>query len=273
MRMTVLLVLNAMALVCLGCNKKKMPADPVASDIPPIMEPIDAGTLPDATVDPMPMNGVNDPLAPTTMNTPTGITGATPASMSMRGAKSNYHQPVTTFVDERVIETPRQIIVPLVGRSKARLSGTVDLKEVGNKVEITVTIKGAKNGTHSVHLHQKADCSAPDASSAGDYWTPDQLPHAMAPYAARHADDLGNIELKHHGKGQLVFAVPNATLRQGNRSLLGLALVVHANADDRKKQQAFNPGDRIGCAAIVCGPACEPLTPKKSQENNRRLSR
>ena len=41
-------------------------------------------------------------------------------------------------------------------------------------------------GQHGAHIHEKADCSSPDAKSAGEHFAPDGHPHGLPPEEPRH---------------------------------------------------------------------------------------
>mgnify|MGYP003536204975 FL=1 len=91
----------------------------------------------------------------------------------------------------------------LLGKSgNTSLSGTATFSGGPGTVQLTVSINGAPAGTHGVHIHEKGDCSAPDAMSAGGHWNPAMVMHA-APGATAHLGDLGNVTIGADGKGTL----------------------------------------------------------------------
>jgi len=52
------------------------------------------------------------------------------------------------------------------------------LRAVGSKVVVAAAITGLKpNSEHGFHVHEKGDCSAPDATSAGGHFNPAGRPH------------------------------------------------------------------------------------------------
>lgn len=144
----------------------------------------------------------------------------------------------------------RSMAVNVVGKNSTT-SGTVTLRATTSGVELTLQVAGVSPpGPHGVHLHERADCSAADASSAGDHWNPDVKAHGMPKTAAHHLGDLGNIMIAKDGTGTLTAVLSGVTLDSGNRGLVGRALVVHAKRDDGKTQPSGASGDRIGCAEI-----------------------
>src|SRR5688572_33126095 len=59
-------------------------------------------------------------------------------------------------------------LAPTQGNSA---SGSLSLTAQGDGVHLTGTIQGlAPNGKFGFHIHEKGDCSAPDASSAGEHF-------------------------------------------------------------------------------------------------------
>src|SRR5256885_6359060 len=77
--------------------------------------------------------------------------------------------------------------------------GTVYFTRIAGGVRIDGEINGLKPGTHGFHIHDKGDCSAPDAMSAAGHYNPTGQPHG-APYSVqRHMGDFGNIEANASG--------------------------------------------------------------------------
>ena len=126
--------------------------------------------------------------------------------------------------------------------------GEVRFYKVEKGVRVVATLEGLTPGKHGFHVHEKGDCSAPDATSAGGLYNPAGSPHGSpdAPSTARHAGDLGNVEAGPDGKASsdrvdtvLVFD-----------NLVGLSVLVHAGEDDFTSQPAGNSGPRVGCGVI-----------------------
>jgi Cu-Zn family superoxide dismutase len=136
----------------------------------------------------------------------------------------------------------------LDAKSNTKVSGTVTFTKSGDEVEVTGDIENLTPGPHGFHIHDKGDCSAPDAVSAGPHFNPTHQHHGGPDTAERHSGDLGNIEADKsgkahvHWKGKLSLA--------GNDSIIGKSLVVHEKADDLKSDPAGNSGARIACGVI-----------------------
>ena len=127
--------------------------------------------------------------------------------------------------------------------------GTLYFSRAGDGVRIDGEITGLKPGTHGFHVHEKGDCSAPDGSSAGGHYNPTGMTHG-APYEVkRHVGDLGNIVADATGVAKISQVDHGATL-DGPNSIIGHAVIVHADPDDFKSQPAGNAGKRVACGII-----------------------
>ena len=132
------------------------------------------------------------------------------------------------------------------------VSGTLTLTPASDGVRITGSIKGLMPATtHGFHVHEKGDCSAPDASSAGAHYNPAGQAHGDPLSNDRHLGDLPNIVSDTAGVAELDVIARGATLRSGqSNDILGRALIVHAKADDYRTQPSGDSGSRIACAII-----------------------
>ncbi|MEO8431566.1 MAG: superoxide dismutase family protein [Acidobacteriota bacterium] len=136
-------------------------------------------------------------------------------------------------------------------KSGSTVQGTAVFSELGSGgVRVRVHIENAPPGTHGLHLHEKGDCSDPEAKSAGGHFNPGQMPHAGPMAEKRHAGDLGNIEIGADGKGDLDVRSDLLTVKPGPNSVVGRAVVFHEKADDLTTQPTGNAGGRLGCGVI-----------------------
>jgi len=138
----------------------------------------------------------------------------------------------------------------LESRSGSSVTGEAEFTEKKDGVEVSIQIKGAKPGTHGVHLHDKGDCSAPDASSAGGHFNPASKAHGSPTADPHHAGDFGNITVGANGTGKLKITVKGLTVAPGPNSVVGHAVVIHADTDDMKSQPAGNAGARVACGVV-----------------------
>jgi Cu-Zn family superoxide dismutase len=140
-------------------------------------------------------------------------------------------------------------IIEIAPRSESKLSGTARFEPQGDGLRVVVRVVDAPPGEHGVHIHEVGNCTAPDASSAGEHYNPDS--HDLGrPPATRHLGDFGNLTVAEDGTGTLEIVVPGANLEPDNsHSFLGRAIIVHAQPDDGS-QPSGNSGPRIGCGVI-----------------------
>lgn len=120
-----------------------------------------------------------------------------------------------------------------------------------NKVKVQVHLSDLKPGSrHGMHVHEKGDCSAPDASSAGGHFNPAGKPHGDRSVTEKHAGDLGNVEASSAGKVSTTFDVDDISVSDGQQGIIGKSVILHEKADDLKTQPSGDSGDRIACAVI-----------------------
>lgn len=154
-------------------------------------------------------------------------------------------------------ESQPRVEAEIVGKSGAELSGTAVLTEAEGGVEVTVEVTNAEPGRHGLHIHQKADCSADDATSAGGHFAPRGHEHGLLDEDEKHLGDLGNLEIAEDGTGSKTVVVKGANLDEGHdRSFLGRAIMIHAKPDDGG-QPTGNAGARVGCGEIPTKPEPE----------------
>lgn len=144
------------------------------------------------------------------------------------------------------------VLAPTKGN---QVSGTVHFKQRGETVLVEVKVTGLKpNGTHGFHVHEKGDCSAADASSAGGHFNPEKTPHGGLSSEKRHAGDFGNLQADANGFAQTSIQVSGVTLGAEANSIIGRAVIVHANPDDLTSQPSGNAGARVACGLISKNP-------------------
>ncbi len=142
-------------------------------------------------------------------------------------------------------------VVALEARSGSAVSGSVEFRQVGALVRAHVELSGLAPGSeHGLHVHDKGDCSAPDASSAGPHFNPGNAPHGRAGTGAHHAGDLPSVVADAKGSVRADLELSGLTLEPGPTSIVGHALVVHRDPDDFTTQPAGNAGPRVACGVI-----------------------
>jgi Cu-Zn family superoxide dismutase len=116
-------------------------------------------------------------------------------------------------------------------------------------IRVTASFTGLQMGEHGFHIHERGDCSAPDASSAGGHFNPATKPHAARDAAERHVGDLGNLKADPYGMARANF-VDGMLALDGPNSIVGKAVIIHQNADDFTTQPTGNAGGRLACGVI-----------------------
>jgi Cu-Zn family superoxide dismutase len=130
--------------------------------------------------------------------------------------------------------------------------GSVSFTQEAKGVRITGEFSGLTPGVHGFHIHEKGDCSAPDATSAGGHFNPSKQPHGKPGSGPHHVGDLPSLEANANGKAKLDVVVEGVSLT-GEHSIVGRALIVHAAPDDFTTQPTGNAGARVACAVIKGG--------------------
>ena len=132
-----------------------------------------------------------------------------------------------------------------------RAWGAVSFTESEGKVVVRADVRNLRpGGEFGFHVHEKGQCTPPDFMSAGGHFNPGGQPHAHHGKPARHAGDLRNLNANGEGDAIYVFETSLLTVRPGPNSVIGKAIVIHANPDDYTSQPAGNSGPRIACGLI-----------------------
>ncbi|MGB1581554.1 MAG: superoxide dismutase family protein, partial [Nevskiales bacterium] len=130
------------------------------------------------------------------------------------------------------------------------VSGTVVLSEApGAGLNMEIALSGLKPGKHGFHVHEKGDCSAADAMSAGGHYNPTNQSHGAPGEEERHAGDLGNLDADSMGNARASFSTSELSL-SGPHGIRGRAFVVHSQADDLESQPSGDSGSRVACGVI-----------------------
>ncbi len=142
----------------------------------------------------------------------------------------------------------------ITAASGSEVAGVVYFSNEGDKVKIEWKLGGLTPGNHGFHVHEKGDCSAPDAKSAGGHFNPRKMDHGAPMDGARHVGDLGNVVADDKGMAEKSLILPKASisLTDGDEhNIIGRAVVVHGGEDDMDSQPSGNAGPRVGCGVIT----------------------
>lgn len=143
-------------------------------------------------------------------------------------------------------------VAPLAAKSGTNTQGTVTFSQHGDEVMVKAEVTGLPpNSVHGFHVHEKGDCSSPDAMSAGGHFNPAGKPHGSISTPDHHAGDMPNLTADANGRAQAMFRLTGVTVAPGPNSVVGRAVVVHTAPDDYKTQPTGNSGGRIACGVIA----------------------
>ncbi|MDR2924789.1 MAG: superoxide dismutase family protein [Azoarcus sp.] len=161
----------------------------------------------------------------------------------LSGCASTEKAPVQNVGDP----APPQASALLAPTQGNTVQGNILFKQEAEGIRVIAEISGLTPGSHGFHIHEKGDCSAPDATSAGGHFNPHQTAHGKA--GAGHAGDLPSLEADASGNASLNVVLGSITF-SGEASIIGRGLIVHAAPDDYTTQPTGNAGARVACAVI-----------------------
>lgn len=143
--------------------------------------------------------------------------------------------------------------VTLAPASGSDVSGELTLVPMGDGVHVTGQVRGLAPGSaHAIHIHEKGDCSAADATSAGGHFNPTGQAHGKVGTTTHHAGDMNNLLADANGVASVDLHASGPTLGTGlPTDAIGRAVIVHAAADDYTSQPSGNAGARVACGVIT----------------------
>lgn len=172
-------------------------------------------------------------------------------------------------------------------RRRRHVSDAVCVFEVGNAsgyvtfhqepfsyIVIHGNITNLPPGKHGFHVHEYGDLSM-GCSSTGPHYNPRNKTHGAPSDRKRHVGDLGNIQADHNGSA--VFNMTDRLLDlNGKHSIIGRALVVHADEDDlgrgthNDSLTTGHSGSRIACCVIGIQRSKPTKGDRKTEGNSKR---
>lgn len=135
--------------------------------------------------------------------------------------------------------TAQLAVANLAAASATLVSGRVELRPAAGGVRITGVIGGLnRNGAHGLQVHERGDCNAVDASSAGPYFDAGGRGEGSGGRIVANAEGVANVDL----------LVRDAVLGGGARNDIdGRALVVLGATRGAT-------GARVACGVIAAQP-------------------
>ena len=138
------------------------------------------------------------------------------------------------------------VLYPTQGNN---VHGIVTFSQGDKGIIVEADITGLTMGKHGFHIHEFGDCTAPDGTSTGGHFNPDNKPHGSPENALRHVGDLGNVLADSTGNAHLELT-DSLLAFTGNHSIIGRAIIVHAGEDDFVTQPTGNAGARVAYGVI-----------------------
>eukprot|EP00252_Welwitschia_mirabilis_P023735 TRINITY_DN679_c0_g1_i1.p1 TRINITY_DN679_c0_g1~~TRINITY_DN679_c0_g1_i1.p1 ORF type:complete len:155 (-),score=25.00 TRINITY_DN679_c0_g1_i1:493-957(-) len=146
-------------------------------------------------------------------------------------------------------------------KAVAVLSGTEGVKGVVNFTQenngpttVNAKVTGLKPGLHGFHVHALGDTTN-GCMSTGPHFNPAGKEHGAPEDENRHAGDLGNVTAGEDGTAEMTITDSQIPL-SGPNSIVGRAVVVHADPDDLGKgghelsKTTGNAGGRVACGVV-----------------------
>ena len=131
-------------------------------------------------------------------------------------------------------------------------TGWVQFTQAGSAVRVTAEVRGLKpNAEHGFHVHDKGDCSAPDAMSAGGHFNPAGKPHGHHGQSERHAGDMPSLKADASGVAKLDWTSALLSVGSGAANVVGRGVIVHRDPDDYATQPTGNSGPRLACGVVT----------------------
>ncbi|TVZ23194.1 Cu-Zn family superoxide dismutase [Dokdonia sp. Hel_I_63] len=161
---------------------------------------------------------------------------------------------VTVEVEAPAAPLAQKIIMKLEPKSDSKATGSVVFKEEDGQVSFTAVIGGLDEGMHAIHIHESADCSSADGSSAGGHWNPTNEQHGKWGAAEGfHKGDIGNFPADESGNGTITMSTDQWCIGCGDpkKDIVGKAIIVHQGTDDFTSQPSGAAGKRISCGGII----------------------
>ncbi|WVZ56927.1 hypothetical protein U9M48_007391, partial [Paspalum notatum var. saurae] len=140
------------------------------------------------------------------------------------------------------------------GRLSLRLVDAHWLDQLLGPTTVTGSVSGLKPGLHGFHVHALGDTTN-GCMSTGPHYNPAGKEHGAPEDEIRHAGDLGNVTAGADGVANINVTDSQIPLT-GPNSIIGRAVVVHADPDDLGKgghelsKSTGNAGGRVACGII-----------------------
>ena len=175
--------------------------------------------------------------------------------LSVLACKKNVKKTETSSTTQDVVEKARALTIALSPKSESAVTGTAKFVETKGVVQMTAVLKGLSEGSHAIHIHDKADCSSLDGKSTGGHWNPTAQPHGKwGDETGYHKGDIGNFVVENSADETTVeFSTDEWCIGCGDptKDILGKGVIVHQGVDDFVSQPSGAAGSRVSCGGII----------------------
>ena len=168
--------------------------------------------------------------------------------------ENNTSNEQTEQLDAASINNIKTVTINLESKSDTQAGGAVTFTEEDGVVSMTANLLNLTPGEHAIHLHEKADCTAADGTSAGGHWNPTAQPHGKwNDEKGFHLGDIGNYTVNENGYGQVNFSTDKWCIGcdDPKKNILGKSVIVHQGTDDFVSQPTGDAGGRVSCGGII----------------------
>ncbi len=156
----------------------------------------------------------------------------------------------TTFAeDPKDAPKPTSAITVLLPTEGSKVGGTITFTKTDGGIHVEGQVTGLTEGKHGFHIHEFGDTTSTDGKSAGGHFNPTGEKHGGPTAEHRHEGDFGNIEAGSDGVAKVNFTDKHLTF-EGDKSILGRGVVIHAKADDLTTQPTGDAGGRVAVGVI-----------------------
>lgn len=136
--------------------------------------------------------------------------------------------------------------------AEGQANGTAELTQTSEGVLVRLEVTGLPAGQWvAFHVHETGECDAmTDHESAGGHFNPTSADHGYLADNGPHSGDMPNIYVPEDGVARADVFNPMVQLGEGDNSIAGRALMIHAEPDDYQTQPSGDAGDRLACGVI-----------------------
>ena len=130
-------------------------------------------------------------------------------------------------------------VEPVDGADTANVRGTIRFEPSTDGLRVRAELEGLPPGKHGFHVHEGTSCSEPGTHFAFDPEAGDERIHG----------NLGELSVDSTGRADFEGVVREAQI-EGARSIVGRAVVVHAEENDESSPPDGGAGPAIACGVI-----------------------